>query len=77
MELNYTNQSGTYRIRVKEVLDHEFADWFGELAIQPQENGETVLVVPFPDQSALRGFLEQLWNLNVTVISVERIENEN
>ena len=77
MELNYSSQPSTYHIRVKEMLDCQFADWLGEMAIRPQENGETLLVVSFPDQPALRGFLDQLWNLNITILSVERIENEN
>ena len=71
------NQSNTYRIRVKETLDHHFSDWLGDMVILPQENGETLLVGSFPDQPALRGFLDQLWNLNITVITVERIENEH
>lgn len=67
----------TYRIRVKETLDDHFADWLDGLVILPQENGETLLVNSFPDQPALRGFLDQLWNLNITVITVERIDHEN
>ena len=70
-------QSNTYRIRIKETLDCHFADWLDEMVILPQENGETLLVSSFPDQPALRGFLDQLWNINITVISVERIENES
>ncbi len=76
MDENRTNQSATYRIHVKETLDRNFIDWLDDLAITPQENGETLLVGAFPDQPALRGFLDQLWNLNITVISVERIGNE-
>ena len=70
-------QQNTYRIRVKETLDSHFADWLGNLSLLPQESGETLIVGSFTDQPALRGFLEQLWNLNITVITVERIENES
>ena len=76
MEQNKSYQSNTYRILVKESLDQNITDWYGDLTIIPQENGETLLVGSFTDQPALRGFLEQLWNLNITVITVERIENE-
>jgi hypothetical protein len=72
-----TQLSDTYRIRVKETLDRSFFDWLDNLSLTPQENGETLLVGNFPDQPALRGFLDQLWNLNITVITVERIENES
>jgi len=77
MKPTQTDQSETYRVLVRETLDIDFRDWYGDLAILPQKNGETALVGRFSDQSALRGFLEQLWNLNITVITVERIENES
>jgi hypothetical protein len=72
-----TASGSTYRIRLKGILLHSMTDWFGEITFIPQENDETLLVGQFPDQPALRGFLDQLWNLNFTVLSVERIENEN
>jgi hypothetical protein len=77
MELHGSALSNTYRIRVKETLDHHFTDWLDNLSLIPQENGETLVVGSFTDQSALRGFLDQLWNLNITVITIERIENES
>ena len=67
----------TYWIRLKGVLDHPIADWFGDITIIPQENGETLLVGKFADQPALRGLLDQLWNLNLTILSVETIDNQN
>lgn len=63
-----------YRIKIKETLDNGAIDWFGGLTVAPLENGGTSLVGSFPDQPALRGFLDQLWNLNFTVMSVDRIE---
>ncbi len=72
-----TNQTNQYRIQVKETFESRIADWPCDLTILPQENGTTVLLGSFQDQPALRGFLEQLWNLNISVISVERIENES
>ena len=77
MEHDESGQSNKYRIRVKETMDRHFADWLNNLILLPQENGETLLIGTFTDQPALRGFLDQLWNLNITVITVERIENEN
>jgi hypothetical protein len=77
MEPNTTQQSTTYHILVKETLDHPFADWHEGLTIMPQLNGETLIIGSFADQPALRGFLEQLWNLNITVITIERIEDES
>ena len=70
-------QRETYRIMVKETLDRHVIDWFGEMTVIAQEDGKTILIGSFRDQPALRGFLDQLWNINLTVITVERIENEN
>ncbi len=63
-----------YRIRLKGGIAGFIVDWFDGLSILPQENGDTVLVGQISDQAALRGLLEQLWNLNYTVLAVELIE---
>jgi hypothetical protein len=77
MESKQINQTNTYCIRVKERLDHHITDYFTDLTLTPLDDGKTLLVGPFVDQSALRGLLNQLWNLNITVISVDKVENEN
>jgi hypothetical protein len=76
MESNQINQTNTYCIRVKERLDRQITDCFSELVLTPLDDGKTLLVGPFVDQAALRGLLNQLWNLNITVISVDKVENE-
>jgi hypothetical protein len=76
METKQTNQTNTYCIRVKEKLDHHITDCFNDLTLTPLDDGKTLLVGSFVDQSALRGLLNQLWNLNITIISVDNIENE-
>lgn len=70
------NPGSTYHIRLKETPTASAADWFGGIAIHPQENGETLLVGRFSDQSALRGFMNQLWDLNFTVLCLKRIADE-
>ena len=77
MEHKGSDHPDNYRIRVKETLHPRVTDWLGDLTILPQENGESILEGTFTDQPALRGILDQLWDLNITVISVERIENES
>ena len=71
-----SGQANLYRIRLKGVLNHPIVDWFNDITIIPQENGETLLVGQFADQPALRGLLDQLWNLNLTILAVEKIEEE-
>jgi hypothetical protein len=67
-------QIDTYRIRLKGALNPAFTDWLGDIIIIPHENGETLLIGKFTDQPALRGFLDQLWNFNFTVLSVEKVD---
>ena len=63
-----------YHIRIKGNLSPSLTAWFGELTILSQENNETLVAGEFADQSALRGFLDQLWNLNFTILSIKRID---
>jgi hypothetical protein len=74
MKFNQSNHAPIYQIKIKEKLDTAVVEWFGGLTLTPIEDGGTLLTGPFPDQSALRGFLEQLWNLNLTVLSVDQIK---
>ena len=66
-----------YRIKLKGCVDQSLKRWFGDISIMPSENGETNLVGHFADQPALRGLVDQLWNLNLTVLLVEKIEDIN
>jgi hypothetical protein len=77
MRNNHTERSIVYRIVLKESLDRDLINCYGDFTVTPQSKGETVVIGKFTDQPALRGFLEQLWNLNITVITVERIGNES
>jgi hypothetical protein len=71
MPAKRSGQKLTYQIRVRETLDGSITNWLPSLTVIPQENGETVLAGQFVDQAALRGLLDELWNLNLTVLSVE------
>ena len=61
-----------YEIRVKGILDEQWSDWLGGLTIVPQANGETLLIGPVVDQSALHGVLDTIHGLNLPLISVCR-----
>jgi len=58
-------------------MGSSFTDWFETITVISQENNETLLIGQFIDQAALRGLLDQLWNLNFTILYLERIENEH
>jgi hypothetical protein len=62
----------TYQIRVQGHLDRQWADWFGDLVITHAPNGESLLVCRVHDQAALHGLLNQIFALNVTLLSLSR-----
>jgi hypothetical protein len=62
----------TYQIRVRGHLDQQWAEWFGDLAITHASNGDSHLVFRVHDQAALHGLLNQIFALNVTLLSVVR-----
>jgi hypothetical protein len=72
------NPSAVYEIRVQGELGQEWQEWFSGLTvISTQVSGEpatTTLAGPVADQAALRGILGKLWDLNLTLISLRRIE---
>lgn len=68
------DREAIYQIRVKGTLDPEWADWFGGLEIVAQEGEETLLAGPVADQAALYGYLVQIRNLGLPLISVVRVE---
>lgn len=69
--------SPTYQIRVSGQLDPQWADWFGGLTIIYEEAAaETVLIGPVTDQAALFGILSRVRDLGLTLIAVNRVEEE-
>ena len=78
VEQTMDNQGLVYQIQVRGMLDKEWSDWFAGLTIETVRGKEgesvTVLTGTIVDQSALRGLLCRLWDLNLTVISVVQID---
>lgn len=62
-----------YRIKIEGHLDKAWARWFESLTVSHDEDGNTILTGPIADQSALRGILSKLWDLNLTLLSVNQI----
>ncbi|MGD8997567.1 MAG: hypothetical protein PVH80_05620 [Anaerolineae bacterium] len=65
---------GVYHIRVKGILDQTWSDWFDNLTIAPQPNGETLLTGPLRDQVALHGLLARIRDLGLPLLSVQRVD---
>ena len=70
---NY-HEASDYRIKVKGILDPEWSLWFERMAIST-EGGDTILNGPVADQAALHGLLIRIRDLNLTLLSVERIKS--
>jgi hypothetical protein len=68
-------RSAIYHITVQGALDTAWQEWFSGMAITIDQDTDGVLTTlkgPVADQAALRGILNKLWDLNLTVISVRR-----
>jgi hypothetical protein len=67
-----------YQIQVQGQIGERWSHWFRDMRIshQPTQAGRSVttLTGPVPDQAALRGILSKLWDLNLTLLSVIRLE---
>ena len=64
-----------YRIKLKERIDEKWSNWFEKMVIST-EGGETILTGHVADQAALHGLLVRIRDLNLTLLSVRRIESE-
>lgn len=63
-----------YEIRIDGIIGPEWSDWFDDMAIRSEASGETILVGRVRDQAELRGLLARLGDLNLTLISVNRVD---
>ena len=52
-----------YQIKVKGHLDRRWTEWFGDVSITLEDNGETLLTGPVADQGALYGLLRKVRDL--------------
>jgi hypothetical protein len=66
-----------YRIRVEGRLDADWSGWLNGLSITvetgPAGQVITCLTGPVADQAALRGIVCRLWDVNLALVSVERV----
>lgn len=74
-------EPATYQIKVEGKLNKKWADWFSGMEITSGigDGGSpiTVLTGVVADQSALRGILTMLWDLNLILISANRVETDS
>lgn len=69
------HENSAFEIRLEGQLHEKWAGWLGDENLSIQEGSDqTCIFVSVPDQAALRGFLNRLWDLNLSILSVTRIE---
>jgi len=66
-----------YQITILGSLNPDWSDWFAGVEIVAVLTLDNVAVSRlngfFPDQASLRGVLNRLWDLNLTVLFIERL----
>ncbi len=71
-------EQAVYQIVVQGDLDARWSAWFNDVTISFEQTGDdlphTVLTASLVDQARLRGILNKLWDMNLTVISLSRLD---
>lgn len=62
-----------YSIRIAGHLAPRWAKWLDGLDLRHETDGTTLLSGSLPDQSALFGVLTKIRDLNLVLLSVERV----
>jgi hypothetical protein len=62
-----------YEIRIRGSLNQRWFDWFDGLTISNSPEGFTTLSGLITDQASLYGVLERIHDLNLTLISVNQV----
>ena len=65
-----------YALRIQEHIADSWSEWFEGMVMTHTGAGETLLTGPVADQAALHGLLARVRDLNLTLISVNRLEPE-
>ncbi len=73
-----SSDSHFYQIKIAGEIRENWSDWLNGIQVSfPKGEDEpqvTVLTVKVADQAALRGLLCRLWDLNLTIFSIFRLE---
>jgi len=67
----------SYRIEIQGKIRVDWSDWLSGMEISIKDDRGslvTVLSGSVADQAALRGILCKIWDLNLTILSVSRVE---
>ncbi|MGD9048872.1 MAG: hypothetical protein PVF77_12530 [Anaerolineae bacterium] len=71
-------QPANYQIQIQGQIGPRWLNWFDDLAstVDTSDDGATIttLTGPVVDQAGLRGILNRIWDLNLTLLSVTRTD---
>jgi hypothetical protein len=74
-----SDQPINYQIRIQGFLKEKWAEWLNGIVVKIEHlndgSNDTNIIVSIPDQAALRGILNKLWDLNLTLISLILLED--
>jgi hypothetical protein len=80
---DFTNQKQDeihFQIIVKGWVKDSWSKWLGNLSIDPilddHSDQITIITGNVSDQSALRGLMNQIWDLNLVIISFQQIDTK-
>jgi hypothetical protein len=65
-----------FEIHVRGQLDESWSDWLEGLEVTLLDNGEMILSGTIGDQAALMGTLNKLYGLNLTLLSVSKVDQK-
>jgi hypothetical protein len=72
------SKTSPYEIRIVGVLDDRWSEWFNSIRIKIERSDDlspqTILYCPTMDQAKLRGILNKIWDLNLNLLSVHRVQ---
>jgi len=75
------NSAAVYEIKVKGRIEESMSDWFEDMSVEVEsaEDGSTVTTLKgvIADQAALQGIISRLGVLNMTLISVTKLNDES
>jgi hypothetical protein len=75
---NSSREMAIYQIKIDGKLHGVREQWLNSTIIKMHETAHTTVIsIAVPDQAALRGLLNKLWDLNLTIISMTQHEDES
>lgn len=68
-----------YQITVQGCIEPSWSDWFDGIEITNETHKDVFSTTTFTskveDQATLRGILNRIWDLNLVVLSINRVES--